>query len=170
MARLRMTPARKPCTECDCHPVAFVSAAMVAPLVKAVRARWRTSFRQDAPTHLARHILFAMLAYRLQAEAMGDLDAETVRFLKQVDLACGCPCAPYCLASVGCSMMPRTAPQLASLLSLSSGSPSVQSQPACCTTEAPHKLLAGGAGSRSSKSAPEASTVSDHIKMPVVSG
>jgi hypothetical protein len=28
-----------------------------------------------------------MLAYRLQAEAMGDLDAETVRFLKQVDLA-----------------------------------------------------------------------------------
>ena len=54
---------------------------------KALRARWRTSFRQDAPTHLARHLLFAMLAYRLQAEAMGDLDAETVRFLKQVDLA-----------------------------------------------------------------------------------
>jgi hypothetical protein len=55
--------------------------------VKALRARWRTSFRQDAPSHLARHLLFAMLAYRLQAEAMGDLDAETVRFLKQVDLA-----------------------------------------------------------------------------------
>jgi hypothetical protein len=54
---------------------------------KALRARWRTSFRQDAPTHLARHLLFAMLAYRLQAEAIGDLDAETVRFLKQVDLA-----------------------------------------------------------------------------------
>jgi Protein of unknown function (DUF2924) len=54
---------------------------------KALRARWRTSFGQDAPTHLARHLLFAMLAYRLQAEAMGDLDAETVRFLKQVDLA-----------------------------------------------------------------------------------
>jgi Protein of unknown function (DUF2924) len=43
--------------------------------------------RHDAPTHLARHLLFAMLAYRLQAEAMGDLDAETARFLKQVDLA-----------------------------------------------------------------------------------
>jgi Protein of unknown function (DUF2924) len=54
---------------------------------KALRARWRTSFGQDAPTHLARHLLFAMLAYRLQAETMGDLDAETVRFLKQVDLA-----------------------------------------------------------------------------------
>jgi hypothetical protein len=56
---------------------------------KALRARWWTSFRQDAPTHLARHLLFAMLAYRLQAESMGDLDAATVRFFKQVDLA---PC------------------------------------------------------------------------------
>jgi hypothetical protein len=54
---------------------------------KALRARWRTSFGPDAPTQVARHLLFAMLAYRLQAEAMGDLDAETVRFLKQLDLA-----------------------------------------------------------------------------------
>src|SRR4029434_6081277 len=54
---------------------------------KVLRARWRTSLGQAAPTHLARHFLFAMLAYRLQAEAMGELDAQTVRFLKQVDLA-----------------------------------------------------------------------------------
>src|SRR5262245_19814556 len=54
---------------------------------KVLRARWRISFGQDAPTHVARHLLFAMLAYRLQAEAMGDLDAETIRFLKQVKLA-----------------------------------------------------------------------------------
>jgi hypothetical protein len=55
--------------------------------VQALRARWRTSFGGDAPPHLARHLLFAMLAYRLQAETMGDLDAATVRFLKHVDLA-----------------------------------------------------------------------------------
>jgi len=55
--------------------------------VKALRARWRTSFRQDAPPHLARHLLLAMIAYRLQAEAMRDLDAETVRFLKKINLA-----------------------------------------------------------------------------------
>lgn len=55
--------------------------------VESLRARWRTSFGQDAPIHVARHLLFAMLAYRLQAEVMGDLDAATVRFLKQVDLA-----------------------------------------------------------------------------------
>ena len=55
--------------------------------VESLRALWRTSFGQDAPIHVARHLLFAMLAYRLQAEVMGDLDAATVRFLKQVDLA-----------------------------------------------------------------------------------
>src|SRR4029450_13378147 len=64
-----------------------------APDAKALRARWRTSFGHDAPTHVARHLLFAMVAYRLQAEAMGDLDAETVRFLKQGDLATSKPAA-----------------------------------------------------------------------------
>jgi len=55
--------------------------------IKALRARWRISFGRNAPPHLARHLQFAMLAYRLQAEVVGDLDAETVRFLKQIDLA-----------------------------------------------------------------------------------
>jgi hypothetical protein len=55
--------------------------------LQGLRARWRTSAGHDAPPHLARHFLFAMLAYRLQAETMGDLDAATVRFLKHVDLA-----------------------------------------------------------------------------------
>ncbi len=32
--------------------------------VKALRACWRMSFRRNAPPHLARHLLFAMLAYR----------------------------------------------------------------------------------------------------------
>jgi hypothetical protein len=54
--------------------------------VKALRARWRRSFGRGASPRLARHLLFAMLAYRLQTEVMGDLDAETVRFLKQIDL------------------------------------------------------------------------------------
>ncbi len=54
--------------------------------IKALSARWRASFGRDAPPHLARHLLFAILAYRLQAEVMGDLDAETLRFLKQIDL------------------------------------------------------------------------------------
>ncbi len=55
--------------------------------VKALRACWRMSFGRNAPPHLSRHFLFVMLAYHLQAEVMGDLDTETVRFLKQIDLA-----------------------------------------------------------------------------------
>jgi Protein of unknown function (DUF2924) len=72
-------------------PGSFSVEAEIARLrgldAKVLRARWRISFGKDAPTHLARHLLLAMLAYRLQAEAMGNLDAETVRFLKQVDSA-----------------------------------------------------------------------------------
>jgi len=55
--------------------------------VKTLRARWRTSFGRNAPPHVARHLLFSMLAYRLQAEVLGDLDAETVRFLRKIELA-----------------------------------------------------------------------------------
>lgn len=50
-----------------------------------LRARWRTAFRRDAPAHLAPHLLFAMLAYHLQAEAMGGLDSGTERYLERID-------------------------------------------------------------------------------------
>jgi hypothetical protein len=55
--------------------------------IEALRNRWRTTFRREAPHHLGRHLLFAMIAYRIQAEVIGDLDAETLRLLKQIDLA-----------------------------------------------------------------------------------
>jgi hypothetical protein len=55
--------------------------------IAALRARWRTVFRRNAPPHLPRHLLFAVLAYRIQAEVLGDLDAETVRLLKKVGSA-----------------------------------------------------------------------------------
>ncbi len=51
---------------------------------KALRVRWRTAFRRDAAPHIPRHLLFATLAYHLQAEVLGDLDAETVRFVRQI--------------------------------------------------------------------------------------
>lgn len=55
--------------------------------IKALRARWRMGFGRDAPPHLPRHVVFAMIAYHLQAEVLGDLDAETVRFLNTIELA-----------------------------------------------------------------------------------
>jgi Protein of unknown function (DUF2924) len=49
--------------------------------VGELRARWHTVFRRRAPTHLPRHLLFRILAYRLQADRLGDLDAEALRLL-----------------------------------------------------------------------------------------
>jgi hypothetical protein len=49
-----------------------------------LRARWRNVFRRKAPEHLPRHLLFRILAYRLQSERLGDLDQETARMLARI--------------------------------------------------------------------------------------
>ena len=49
--------------------------------VGELRARWHTTFRRRAPPHLPRHLLFRILAYRLQADQFGDLDTGTLRLL-----------------------------------------------------------------------------------------
>jgi hypothetical protein len=46
-----------------------------------LRARWHTVFRRRAPARLPRHLLFRILAYRLQADGLGDLEPETLRLL-----------------------------------------------------------------------------------------
>src|SRR5882724_11673365 len=60
-------------------------AAEIAQLrgldVSSLRARWRVVFRKDAPFHLPRHLLMRVLAYRLQADRLGELDAESQRLL-----------------------------------------------------------------------------------------
>jgi Protein of unknown function (DUF2924) len=49
-----------------------------------LRARWRSVFRRKAPDHLPKHLLYRIIAYRLQADRFGDLDRDTQRFLDQV--------------------------------------------------------------------------------------
>jgi hypothetical protein len=49
--------------------------------VNELRGRWQTAFGRPAPAHLGRHLLFRMVAYRLQAERFGDLDAQSRRCL-----------------------------------------------------------------------------------------
>jgi hypothetical protein len=46
-----------------------------------LKARWQTAFGQRPPAQLPRHLLFRMLAYRLQADRFGDLDGESKRLL-----------------------------------------------------------------------------------------
>jgi hypothetical protein len=52
-----------------------------------LRARWKAMFRRKPSPHLPRHLLFAVLAYQLQANALGDLDPATVRLLKHVAIS-----------------------------------------------------------------------------------
>ena len=49
--------------------------------VGALRSRWHAVFGRRAPPHLPRHLLFRVLAYRLQADHWGDLDGESQRLL-----------------------------------------------------------------------------------------
>jgi hypothetical protein len=51
-----------------------------APVIR-IRARWQSIFQRPAPAHLARHLLFTVIAYRLQADRFGDLDHETKQVL-----------------------------------------------------------------------------------------
>jgi hypothetical protein len=49
--------------------------------LRGLRARWQSVFRQSAPAHLTRHMLFAIIAYRIQADRFGDLDYATRQVL-----------------------------------------------------------------------------------------
>jgi hypothetical protein len=49
--------------------------------VRGLRSRWHVVFGRLAPPHLSRHLLFRVLAYRLQADLLGDLDGESQRLL-----------------------------------------------------------------------------------------
>ncbi len=49
--------------------------------LKGLRARWQGVLQRPAPDHLPRHLLFAIIAYRIQADRFGDLDHETRQLL-----------------------------------------------------------------------------------------
>jgi hypothetical protein len=44
--------------------------------LKGLRSRWQSVLQRPAPAHLPRHLLFAIIAYRIQADRLGDLDHE----------------------------------------------------------------------------------------------
>jgi len=46
-----------------------------------LRKRWQVVFGRSALPHLPRHLLLRILAYRLQAKVLGDLDGESQRLL-----------------------------------------------------------------------------------------
>src|SRR5271155_2746960 len=60
--------------------------AMIAGLIDLdtdqLRLQWRNHLGGTAPAHLPRWLLLRVLAYRLQAAALGDLDKATLQILR----------------------------------------------------------------------------------------
>jgi Protein of unknown function (DUF2924) len=52
--------------------------------LKRLRLRRQSMFRRQAPSHLPRHLLLAVMAYQLQADELGGLAPNTIRLLKQI--------------------------------------------------------------------------------------
>lgn len=53
--------------------------------LKGLRSRWQSVFQRPPPEHLPRYLLFAIIAYRVQADRFGDLDHETRQVLDRTD-------------------------------------------------------------------------------------
>src|SRR2546421_6213265 len=76
MARVRIGPAVPDRETVD------VEIARLRDLdANALRACWQAVLGRPAPSHLPRHLLYRVLAYRLQADHLGDLDGESQRLL-----------------------------------------------------------------------------------------
>src|ERR1700686_3032445 len=52
--------------------------------VDELRLQWRNRWGRLAPAHLSRALLFRAMAYRIQAEAFGDLDRQIARRLDRL--------------------------------------------------------------------------------------
>jgi hypothetical protein len=76
-ARHRKKPSRKISIEEEIAQLRYLD------LVR-LRVRWRNVFGKPAPEHLTRYLLFRIFAYRLQADFHGDLDAGTLKVLRQM--------------------------------------------------------------------------------------
>ena len=75
MPRVKFGPAPRPKT-------LDVELARLRDLdAGALRAGWQNVFGKQPSPHLPRHLLFRVLAYRLQADQLGDLDSESQRLL-----------------------------------------------------------------------------------------
>ena len=53
-----------------------------------LRRRWQRVFGRQAPEHLSRALLERVIAYRIQADALGDLDRDSARLSEFLRMTC----------------------------------------------------------------------------------
>src|SRR5271154_717802 len=64
-------------------PLEDLVAGLVELDVNGLRLQWRNHLGGTPPAHLPRWLLLRVLAYRIQAAALGGLDKETLRVIRQ---------------------------------------------------------------------------------------
>ncbi len=51
---------------------------------EALRRRWRRLTGRPAPEHISKQLLIRLIAYRIQADAFGDLDGQSIKLLRRI--------------------------------------------------------------------------------------
>jgi len=84
IARPRSAPVRAPASDVDRARIDANFAALEGLGVEELRLQWRNRWGRLAPAHLSRALLFRLMAYRIQADACGDLDRATAKMLDRL--------------------------------------------------------------------------------------
>jgi Protein of unknown function (DUF2924) len=84
MPRVKVSAAKP-----DSKPIEIEVARLRDLDLAELRARWHTVFGRRPPSSLPRHLLFRVLAYRVQVAVSGDLDRHCQRLLDQAALPDG---------------------------------------------------------------------------------
>jgi len=83
-AQHQSAPARAPVGVIDRPRVDAEIEALERLGLEELRLQWRNRWGRLAPTHLSRALLFRLMAFRIQADAFGDLDRQTVKMLDRL--------------------------------------------------------------------------------------
>jgi hypothetical protein len=84
IARPLSALVRAPASDVDRARIDANFAALEGLGVEELRLQWRNRWGRLAPAHLSRALLFRLMAYRIQADAFGDLDRQTAKMLDRL--------------------------------------------------------------------------------------
>jgi hypothetical protein len=84
IAQPQAAPALIPASVIDRPQIDAELEALEGLGLDGLRLQWRNRWGRLAPAHLSRGLLFRLMAYRIQAEAFGDLDPAAARLLDRL--------------------------------------------------------------------------------------